>query len=623
MAVQLHWLPEPPSTWGDTLGELKSASSGLTSWTSLTRLAGHNIDFVQTLRLDRVLLRLFPSAPPELATKPIKLAVLASSTTGHLVPGIRTGGLRRGIWTQVYEGGYGQYWQELTDTSSDLHVFRPDTLLLAFDAHHLFGAPDSTVDSALQTAASCWKIARESFACTIIQQSVLPVLPSLLGNNEHKLPESSHWKIKEFNFRLRELAAAQGTHLLSVDNYAEWDGLKEWHDPALWHRAKQEIHPRVSHMYGDLVGRLVAAEQGRSYKCIALDLDNTLWDGVIGDDGLSGIGLGQGHAVGVAHVEFQRYLLGLARRGVILAVCSKNDEVNARLPFQQHPEMLLKETDIACFVANWNDKAANLRHIAGTLNLGIDSIVFVDDNPFERNLVREALPAVAVPELPQDPSSYVSCLADAGYFEALSLTEEDRVRVEQYRANADREQIRQSSTDIGGYLQALNMELTWREVDDISLPRVVQLINKTNQFNLTTKRYSEADVRKLIEDRSVIGLHLRLTDRFGDNGIIAVVIGKLMTEGNLLIDSWLMSCRVLGRQVEETTLNILASQAKTLGAKNLIGEYFPTPKNGIVKEHYAKLGFRPTANESDGRRQWTLDLTTYDERLSPIRVLKA
>jgi FkbH-like protein len=167
------------------------------------------------------------------------------------------------------------------------------------------------------------------------------------------------------------------------------------------------------------------------------------------------------------------------------------------------------------------------------------------------------------------------------------------------------------------------MELTWREVDGVSLPRVVQLINKTNQFNLTTKRYSEADVRKLIEDRSVIGLHLRLTDRFGDNGIIAVVIGKLMTEGDLLIDSWLMSCRVLGRQVEETTLNILASQARTLGARSLIGEYFPTPKNGIVKEHYAKLGFRPTGDESDGRSQWILDLTTYDERLSPIRVLKA
>jgi FkbH-like protein len=620
MAVQLHWLSTPPATWGETLGELRNAASGPDTWTSLSRLANYNIDFAQTLRLDRVLLRHFPSGPAALTTKPIKLAVMASSTTGHLIPGIRAGALRRGIWTQVYEGGYGQYWQELTDASSDLHAFRPETLLLAFDAHHLFGASSSTVASALQTAASCWKIARQSFGCTVIQQSILPVLPPLLGNNEHKLPESSHWKIKEFNFRLRELAAAEGTHLLSIDNYAEWDGLKEWHDPALWHRAKQEVHPRVSPVYGDLVGRLIAAEQGRSYKCVALDLDNTLWDGVIGDDGLSGIGLGQGHAVGEAHVEFQRYLQGLARRGVILAVCSKNDEANARLPFQKHPEMLLKEADIACFVANWSDKAANLRHIASTLKIGIDSIVFVDDNPFERNLVREALPAVAVPELPQDPSAYVSCLADAGYFEALSLTEEDRVRVEQYRANADREQIRQNSTDISGYLEALNMELTWREVDGVSLPRVVQLINKTNQFNLTTKRYTEADVRQLAEDPNVIGMHLRLTDRFGDNGIIAVVIGKLVAEGNLLIDSWLMSCRVLGRQVEETTLNILVDQAKTLGAKNLIGEYVPTPKNSMVKEHYAKLGFTPIGN---GSSQWILDLSTYGERPSSIRVLKA
>jgi FkbH-like protein len=367
----------------------------------------------------------------------------------------------------------------------------------------------------------------------------------------------------------------------------------------------------------------MAAEQGRSYKCIALDLDNTLWDGVIGDDGLSGIGLGQGHAVGEAYVEFQRYLQNLGKRGVILAVCSKNDEVNARLPFQQHPDMVLREADISCFVANWSDKAANLRHIASTLNIGVDSIVFVDDNPFERNLVREALPSVAAPELPQDPSAYVSCLSEAGYFEALSLTDEDLVRVEQYRANADREQVRQSSTDMAGYLQALNMELTWNKVDGISLPRVVQLINKTNQFNLTTKRYSESDVRALIDDQNAVSLHLRLTDRFGDNGIIAVVIAKLVADGGLLIDSWLMSCRVLGRQVEETTLNLLAGQAKTLGAWKLIGEYIPTPKNGIVKEHYAKLGFVPTGNQPDGSSQWTLDLNNYDERPSPIRVLKA
>jgi FkbH-like protein len=623
MAVQLHWLPEPPSTWGETLGELRDGSAGLTSWNSLTQLANYNIDFVQTLRLDRMLLRLFPSVPPEVTTKPVKLAVLASSTAAHLIPGIRIGALRRGIWAKVYEGGYGQYWQELTDTSSGLHSFRPDAVLFAFDARHLFGATDATVNSALQTVSSCWTLARQTLGCTVIQQSVLAVLPPLLGSNEHKLPESAHWKIQEFTFHLRELAAKEGTHLLSIDGQAAADGLKEWHDPALWHRAKQEVHPRAAHLYGDLVGRLVAAEQGRSYKCIALDLDNTLWDGVIGDDGLSGIGLGQGHAVGEAYVEFQRYLKKLAQRGVILAVCSKNDEANARLPFQQHPEMLLKEADIACFIANWNDKAANLRHIAKTLNIGIDSIVFVDDNPFERNLIREALPSVAVPELPQDPSSYISCLSDAGYFEALSLTEEDRARVEQYRANADREQIRQSSTDMAGYLQALNMELTWRGVDGVSLPRVVQLINKTNQFNLTTKRYTEADIRNLIDDRNAISLHLRLTDRFGDNGIIAVVIAKLIEENTLLIDSWLMSCRVLGRQVEETTLNILASEARTLGARNLIGEYRPTPKNGIVKEHYAKLGFKPTGDGPDGSSQWTLDLSTYSDRLSPIRVLKA
>ena len=622
MPADLHWLPEPPGDWSQRLAALKTAAGHDKNWASLVQLANHRVDFVQTTRLDRVLQRSYAAPPSSLATKPVKLALLSSSTVAHLLPGIRVGALRRGIWTEVYEAAYGQYWQELIDQQSGLHQFHPNVVLFSLDARHLASSLDATPDSTLEMLTSCWQRARDAFDCTVIQQTALPVLAPLLGNNEHQLRESPRWKINELNFKMHATAAREGVLLLAADSYAESDGVNEWYDPALWHRAKQEIHPRVSHIYGDLLGRLLAAEQGRSFKCAALDLDNTLWGGVIGDDGIAGIHLGQGHAVGEAYIEFQRYLQALASRGIILAVCSKNDEENARLPFSQHAEMVLKETDIACFAANWNDKAANLRHIAKTLNIGLDAIVFVDDNPFERNLVRQELPMVAVPELPEDPSLYIGCLSGGGYFEGLSVTAEDRKRGEQYRANLEREQARDNSTDLQGYLRGLRMELLWNYFDSTTLSRVAQLINKTNQFNLTTQRYSESDVASMMVDPNVMGLHFRLLDRFGDNGIISIVIGRLASPDDLFLDSWLMSCRVLGRQVEETTLNIVAAAALGRGVKHLVGEYRPTAKNGMVKHHYEKLGFQLVSENPDGSSRWILDLNSYQQRPSPIRTVE-
>ena len=364
-------------------------------------------------------------------------------------------------------------------------------------------------------------------------------------------------------------------------------------------------------MYGELVARLLAAKQGRSAKCLVLDLDNTLWGGVVGDDGLEGLVIGQGSALGEAFVAFQEYARELARRGVILAVCSKNDEANAVEPFDKHPEMVLKRHDIASFVANWNDKASNLRAITDELNIGIDSLVFVDDNPFERTLVRRELPMVAVPEVGDDPATFAQTLADAGYFEALAVTEEDRARGEQYQGNRQRERLKASTTDLDSYLRSLEMELIWRRFDKVGLQRTVQLINKTNQFNLTTRRYTEEDVLAVMEDSRAFGLQLRLVDRFGDNGIIAIVIGKMNGTEDLAIDTWLMSCRVLGRQVEPTTLNLIAETAKRLGARRLIGEYLPTKKNGMVKDHYAKLGFTVAETGEDGSSRAVLDLPTF------------
>jgi FkbH-like protein len=315
--------------------------------------------------------------------------------------------------------------------------------------------------------------------------------------------------------------------------------------------------------------------------------------------------------LGEAYLAFQDYARELSRRGVILAVCSKNDEANALEPFATHPEMLLKRGDIASFVANWSDKATNIRAIAAALNIGLDSLVFVDDNPFERALVRQELPMVAVPEVGDDPTDFPGILADAGYFEALTITEEDRERSGQYQGNRLREALRGTATDLPAYLRGLDMQLVWRRFDRIGLARIVQLINKTNQFNLTTRRYTEADVQAVMDDPRAFGLQLRLLDRFGDNGIIAIVIGRMRDAEALEIDTWLMSCRVLGRQVEPTTLNLIADQARRLGAARLVGEYLPTKKNGMVRDHYAKLGFLVTETAADGASRAVLELAGF------------
>jgi FkbH-like protein len=576
--TSLTWLPEIEAF----RPRLRAVALQENPWAEAVSLAASRLDFVRTNALDEALRRAIGTSPPAgLSTKPVRLAILGSSTLAHLHAAIRVAGLRRGIHITTYENDYGQYQQELTDPGSALHEFRPNLVLFALDAWHLTAGLSAGMDEAAAAAAlegttarilSCWQAARAAFQCPILQQTALPVHPCLLGNNEHLLPGSPAAFIPRLNAELRRLAAAEGVHLLAIDDRAARDGLRAWHDPVLWHRAKQEVSPVAAPMYGDLVGRIIAALQGRAAKCLVLDLDNTLWGGVVGDDGLAGLVLGQGSALGEAFVGFQTYARDLTRRGIILAVCSKN---------------------------------------AQELNIGLDALVFVDDNPFERALVRQELPMVAVPEIGDDPTFYAQTVSDAGYFESLAITDEDRVRSSQYQDNRQRDALKASATDLPTYLRGLDMRLIWRRFDDIGLQRTVQLINKTNQFNLTTARYTEDDVLAIMRDPRAFGLQLRLLDRFGDNGIIAILIGRLQDNNDLLIDTWLMSCRVLGRQVEPTTLNLLAQQATLLGARRLIGTYRPTAKNAMVKDHYPRLGFTTETTGDTGITRHILDLTGY------------
>jgi FkbH-like protein len=621
--ASVSWLPKAPDL-SHRIAALKGQAAPFSAWVALAQA---DLNFLQTEMLSQALSGAFPTPPSqELIAPPMRLALLGSCTTQHLHAAIRIAALRRSLWVDIYEPEYSQYFSELTAPSAGLHRFKPTAILFAFDARHMTRglAAHHTDDNAaqiisesIQHVTSCWQLAARSFDATLLHQTILPVFPNLMGENEQQLAGSPAAAVQRLNADLRKFAGVHRVSLLALDQHAARDGISAWHSEIFWHQSKQDIVPTAAPLYGDLVGRLLAAAAGRSAKCAVLDLDNTLWGGVIGDDGLDGIVLGQGSAEGEAFLAFQQYLKGLSARGVILAVCSKNDEANALAVFERHPEMLLRRSDIACFVANWQDKATNIRQISQELNIGLDSLVFIDDNPFERNLVRGALPMVAVPELPEEPALMAQCIADTGYFEALNLTEEDRTRGVQYQANAARAAMAASATDLDGYLRSLDMQLLWKQFDRTALSRIAQLINKTNQYNLTTRRYQEADVAAMIDDPAIVGLQLRLTDRFGDNGIIAIVIIRLAGR-DAVIDSWLMSCRVLGRQVEQATLSVLCAVASECGAGRLVGRYIPTAKNAMVAGHYEKLGFSQVLGEEDN--VYALALPDYARPELPLSV---
>jgi FkbH-like protein len=351
-------------------------------------------------------------------------------------------------------------------------------------------------------------------------------------------------------------------------------------------------------------------------KCLILDLDNTLWGGIIGDDGLDGIAIGP-FGDGEAFYRLQLFIREMKRRGVILCVASKNTHEVAIRVFREHPEMVLREEDIAVFMINWQPKVEGIKAIQEILNIGFDSMVFVDDNPFERNMVRQYLPDVIVPELPEEPSDYVRCLCDLNLFETTSFTAEDGQRTALYQQESKRKSLEKSFTDVGDYLRSLEMKITVAPFDSFHLSRVAQLIQRSNQFNLTTRRYSQEEcetlMRRQSEGEKVFPLFARLTDRFGDYGLISVVVMEV-NGADARFPLWLMSCRVLSRGVEQHMMNHVAALAKAKGAKRLVGEYIPSAKNGMVKDFYARFGFKlasEVALDGSPRHEWAIEIDAY------------
>jgi FkbH-like protein len=546
----------------------------------------------------------------------------------QLEPGIRVSGLRHGLRFDLLTGGYGQYRQEALLPASILHGFAPNIVLLSLTASDVLGnipltATDSQVEAALANSISelrnIWQAIRTSVKASVIQQSFLDLSLPIFGSFDRQASASPSRLVARLNDLVAEASKEDGVPLLDIAAQVQRDGIEAWFDIRRWLQAKQEIRFEAGALYGELFARIVSAQRGRSRKCLVCDLDNTLWGGVIGDDGVDGIVLGAGSAQGEAHLMLQGYALQLKQRGIVLAVCSKNDPTIAEKAFQEHPEMLLKRSDITSFIANWNDKAENLIDIAKQLNIGVDSLVFIDDNPIERARIREALPMVAVPELPDDPAGYAQTLAEAGYFEAVNFTREDRERAQLYATDAQRSEALSVSKNIGDFLSGLEMSVVYGPFAELG--RVTQLVNKTNQFNTTTRRYTAEEVAERAKSPEYLTLQFRLIDRYGDNGIVStLLLGPAGEKGNFEIESWVMSCRVFGRELEFEIMNIVVEAARKNAARLIVADYVPTPKNAIIKDLYPKLGFNPLdpGENAGDRTRWQLDLARYQPHQTHI-----
>ena len=621
----MPWLLPTPSDFKTRAKALERSSAP--DEAEARRLAAFALDLSELGTLGKVARSQRDFFVAEAGFTPLRLGIVSSHTMDYVAAALPGTGLRHSLVIDVVLAGYGQAAQQLLDPASEFASDQLDCVLIAFDYRALgldalrlkAEEAEDAVSAAINHVSSMADAVRNTIKATCILQTIVPPTDPVFGGLDARIPGSPRAMVERFNLRLLREVVKENDLVVDAAFLAGQVGLNAWNDARGWYKAKLPASLDATPLYADAICRLLGSARGKARKCLVLDLDNTLWGGVIGDDGVDGIALGQNSVVGEAHVALQRFLLDLRRRGVILAVCSKNDDAIARIPFRDHPEMVLKEDHIAVFIANWSDKANNLREIAATLNIGTDSLVFLDDNPVERAQVRLVLPEVAVPELTDDPADYIGLLANAGYFEAIGLSVEDLARAEFYQANAERVSL-QKVGNLEEYLRSLQMTATISPFNAVGRVRIAQLINKSNQFNLTTRRYSESDVESMETDPAKFCLQVRLADRFGDNGMISVVIFDIAAEA-WNCDTWLMSCRVLGRRVEELVLATVAQAAKKAGAKRLVGTYLPTKKNALVADHFGKLGFIKTSDLAVGGTRWALDIDSYTLPELPMQVV--
>lgn len=528
-----------------------------------------------------------------------RLAILGTYSTQHLTKVLRLSLYHGGIAPEIYEGGYNSIDFETLDESSGLWAFHPELLVLFLDSEMirefppLFASPDvvtAWVESWARKFQGWWEAARRAGVKQVFHLLIPVPLFRPLGSLEANYLFSPTNLIRLLNLEVVKRRPDWVT-LIDADQLSSVVGKERWVDERNHFLSKQGVAMDQMGFLARNVARVMASTVGKDRKCLVLDLDNTLWGGVIGDDGVEGINVDPNHAVGEAFLAFQRYVKRLKERGVILAVCSKNTDEIARTPFVQHASMVLRLEDFACFVASWDSKAENMRLIARKLNIGLNSLVFFDDNPAERELIRREVPEVAVVNVPEDPALYVRALDQGGFFDWLQLSKEDLGRSDSYVADIRREELLHQTSDYEGYLRSLEMRASFSAVDGSILTRFVQLINKTNQFNLRTIRYTPGAVEGFRQEEGKRLIAVDFADKFSHYGTVACLI--LEHRGKcLFIDTWVMSCRVFKRGLEDATFNEILRVARELGCRRILGAYFPTEKNGVVRDLYPNLGFR-------------------------------
>ncbi|MEQ8717550.1 MAG: HAD-IIIC family phosphatase [Acidimicrobiales bacterium] len=548
-------------------------------------------------------------APGHLRTA--KVWVVGTATTDVLTAVLPAALARERVAASVDQTGFGLYWQEILDPSSTLHRADPDVVVLVphLGATSIDGFRDDhdeVVEAEVARWSSAWDRLREDRARHVVQVGFVPPDSDPFGHLAAGLPGSRLSMIRALNARLAVAAAGADVACVDAASIAARLGRDGWFDPRWWFVAKHDPAIPAVPSLARSIAVVVAARLGLARKCLVTDLDGTLWGGSIGDDGLSEISLG-GTAEGEAHVELQRVMRDLRERGVILAVCSKNTDEIARSPFLEHPEMVLGIDDVAAFVANWDPKPVNLRRIADGLDIGLDSIAFLDDNPAEREAIRSELPEVDVIMLPPDPAGYPAALSRYPRFETPAFSEEDRSRTEKYRARAAAEEARQSARSLEEFLVDLEMRATLGPIVGATEARVAQLLGKTNQWNMTTRRHSLDDVRRMATDPTWVTITGRLADRLADHGLVAVLLAR--EEGDTLdVDSFVMSCRVIGRRLEHALFDALVAEARRRSCRGVTATYVPTERNGLIADVYEELGLCRVARDEDGTTHWRLDV---------------
>ena len=548
----------------------------------------------------------------------VKVALLGDTATQFLATAIKGVGVERGYYINLFEAEYNQVGRQVLDPTSDLHAFGTKYTVVFQSTHKLLEAyslvtvngEGLTVNGLFEERLNFVRTLCETTEGKVIYFNYPEIDDTVFGQYANRTELSFTWQIRQLNCELMRLTQ-EYPNLFICDIAALQNQFgREWmFDSSVYVSTEMVLSLDALPYVGSRVMDIISAIEGKFKKCLILDLDNTVWGGVVGDDGWENIQVGHGLGIGKAYTEFQEWVKKLKNRGIIIAVCSKNDEDKAKEPFEKNPEMVLRLDDIAVFVTNWENKTDNIRTIQQILNIDFDSMVFLDDNPFERNMVRENVPGVCVPELPEDPGDYLEYLYSLNLFETASYSAGDKDRTKQYQTEAKRVQAAQKFTNEADFLKSLDMVSVVEGFTPFNTPRVAQLSQRSNQFNLRTVRYTDGEIAALGASDKHVCLSFTLEDKFGDNGLICVIIMEIRDVKTLLVDTWFMSCRVLKRGMENFTLNTMVEYAKEHDFERIVGEYIPTLKNGMVKEHYPNLGFKAI-----GENQYELDVNAYEPR---------